>query len=493
VISQPVLVTGTNVDGEADKDLSVDTGDDEAQIAGANPASSADPVSKSNATTPVGLRLALDASSKAFPVPEVANQAEPSPAADRAKTDDSVAGKAENASNEKPNQDASRDGAVATGTDTSSSMAVPVAFNLNLNGAAVEAFRTAAGAISKVAGAAVMKQVSPNERAANMAPGASGAASDVLHAAATPGGSGVLAQQLAAMMPPGINSELTKDASISNANSGLNATQAAHAASGSDGSKAAATDSTDSKQHAQLPADDTGSKASSQQAQSSSNSTQIADSLQNPAPVQGNLADHAMAATAHSLMAGNGAPAQAGATNVGGLSAAGKTQESGSSVQSTAPETLPAINSARLIQNMGQTEMRVGMRSAEFGNISISTFSGRDSISAQISVDHGELAKTIAAGLPEMQARLGGNQGMNVRVEMNGTGTMGQGTGTTGQGSSSGTQNGSDDQSRGNRPQPGDAASGYAGNRIAGQPYATVPAATLTSEGRGGARLDIRA
>ena len=113
------------------------------------------------------------------------------------------------------------------------------------------------------------------------------------------------------------------------------------------------------------------------------------------------------------------------------------------------PQALPAINTAKLIQSMGQSEMRVGMRSNDFGNISISTSATRDLISAQISLDHGELARTLAAHLPEMQARLGGNQAMDVRIDMNGQRAE-QSAGT-----SAGMSNGSADQSRGDRQQNG--------------------------------------
>ena len=84
------------------------------------------------------------------------------------------------------------------------------------------------------------------------------------------------------------------------------------------------------------------------------------------------------------------------------------------------PQAVPVINTARLIQSMGQSEMRVGMHSNDFGNISISTSATRDLISARISLEHGELARTLATHLPEMQAKFGANQAMNVRIDTNG-------------------------------------------------------------------------
>jgi hypothetical protein len=77
-----------------------------------------------------------------------------------------------------------------------------------------------------------------------------------------------------------------------------------------------------------------------------------------------------------------------------------------------------AINNARLIQSMSQTEMRVGMHSAEFGEISIRTMVSQQQLTAQISVDHGDLASTISTHIPAMQEKLGGDTGLKALVEV---------------------------------------------------------------------------
>jgi hypothetical protein len=146
------------------------------------------------------------------------------------------------------------------------------------------------------------------------------------------------------------------------------------------------------------------------------------------------------------------------------------------------PQALSAINTAKLIQSMGQSEMRVGMRSNEFGNISISTSTSKDLVSAQISLEHGELAKTLAANLPEMQARLGGNHPMDVRIDMNGAAT-GQGTGSFG-----GTSHGSQDQSHSTRQQTGNMSASSSSIGVAEKLFSPVAAVMPT----GYARLDIR-
>jgi hypothetical protein len=144
------------------------------------------------------------------------------------------------------------------------------------------------------------------------------------------------------------------------------------------------------------------------------------------------------------------------------------------------------MNTVRLIQALGQSEIRVGMRSSEFGNISISTSVTRDVISGQISVDHGELAKTIAAGLPEMQARLGGNQAVDFKIEMNGAGTA------HGAETSSGMPSGSADQSHGGRQQAGNSASGFSPGGFAERHSSVAAVASTTGDDRLNARLDIR-
>ena len=221
--------------------------------------------------------------------------------------------------------------------------------------------------------------------------------------------------------------------------------------------------------------------------------TPSGDQGQNSSALQGqntvrpemNFANHADAAVSATQATVNPSPAQDSAIPAGATAHTAKTQDNATPAPISAPQALPVINTAKLIQSMGQSEMRVGMRSTEFGNISISTSSTRDLISAQISLDHGELARTLAAHLPEIQARLGGNQPADVRIDMNGA-SAGQ-TGTAG-----GMYNGSADQSRGGRHQVGNADSSSSGNRLDGQQLSPVASATATSGGGVSARLDIR-
>ena len=79
---------------------------------------------------------------------------------------------------------------------------------------------------------------------------------------------------------------------------------------------------------------------------------------------------------------------------------------------------LAGASSAQLIQSAGQTEMRLGMRSAEFGNISISTSVSHQAISAQIALDHSELGRALAMHLPAIEEKLGSAYGLHARVEV---------------------------------------------------------------------------
>jgi hypothetical protein len=89
-------------------------------------------------------------------------------------------------------------------------------------------------------------------------------------------------------------------------------------------------------------------------------------------------------------------------------------QHLASSAATNAPEgdeaipaaTQPLVNTAKLIQGISQSELRVGMQSREFGNIDIRTSVAHHEFSAQISVEHNDVAKTMAMELPGLYDRL---------------------------------------------------------------------------------------
>lgn len=260
-------------------------------------------------------------------------------------------------------------------------------------------------------------------------------------------------------------------------------------ATGANG-KDTANDVSGVKQHAQSTSDQPGSQSGSQSATTSGDQNQIVITTQgqNAAPAQTNFAAHTVVAGAATSVASTMTASAAPSTGAhAGSAGSGAPATGGAGSASTAaPQASQVVNSAKLIQSMGQSEMRVGMRSNEFGNISISTSSTKDSITAQISLEHSELAKELAAHLPEVQARLGGDQAVNVRIDMNG-GTAGHGTGT-----SSSMSNGSADQSRGGRQQSSNAVQGYASNGMVERQSSAAVAAAATGYSIQDARLDIR-
>jgi hypothetical protein len=253
---------------------------------------------------------------------------------------------------------------------------------------------------------------------------------------------------------------------------------------GKGGANSAVNDATGSNQHAQAASEPAASQTGSQgTAQSGDQSPGGASQQgQSAAPVQVNFANHTIAATDHAQNAGVATPLQTAPTLAGATGHASKTADIAAPATITLPQSAPVINTAKLIQSMGQSEMRVGMRSNDFGNISISTSATRDIISAQISLDHGELARTLAAHLPEMQARFGGNQAMDVRIDMNGQGA----------GMSPSMSNGSSDGSRGDRQQKASTTSSQSADGFAERGNSIAAAGLPLGESRLDARLDIR-
>lgn len=142
------------------------------------------------------------------------------------------------------------------------------------------------------------------------------------------------------------------------------------------------------------------------------------------------------------------------------------------------------VNSAKLIQSIGQSEMRVGMRTAEFGDISIRTSSGRDSISAQISLGHEDLAKALTAHMPEMQTRLTTGEVVDVHIQNEGQSASFDG------GHSSGNNGGSHAQQQDGSSARASTYVSYSAERST---FAASPAMMAASAGSSSSRLDIRA
>lgn len=81
------------------------------------------------------------------------------------------------------------------------------------------------------------------------------------------------------------------------------------------------------------------------------------------------------------------------------------------------------INAAKLMQGLGETEMRVGMHSEEFGDISIRTTVSQQQMVTQISLDHNELGQAIATHVLDVQAKLSDDYGLRASIQIHQQGT----------------------------------------------------------------------
>jgi hypothetical protein len=82
------------------------------------------------------------------------------------------------------------------------------------------------------------------------------------------------------------------------------------------------------------------------------------------------------------------------------------------------------VDTARVIQSLGQTEMHFGIRSSEFGTISIRTSVTQQQTLAQISVDHGDLRQAILNHIATSQAKIAGDTGLQVSIQMRDQGSQ---------------------------------------------------------------------
>ncbi len=66
----------------------------------------------------------------------------------------------------------------------------------------------------------------------------------------------------------------------------------------------------------------------------------------------------------------------------------------------------PLINSAKLVERLGEAELRIGIRTEQFGNVDIRTSMVRNQFMAEITVERGDLGRVMAAELPILHNRL---------------------------------------------------------------------------------------
>ena len=78
-----------------------------------------------------------------------------------------------------------------------------------------------------------------------------------------------------------------------------------------------------------------------------------------------------------------------------------------------------AISDARLMQTLNESQMRIGLSSNAFGDISIRTSISGHQLVAQISLDHSELSQAMSAQVSSVQTKLGDEHGLHALIEIN--------------------------------------------------------------------------
>jgi len=114
-----------------------------------------------------------------------------------------------------------------------------------------------------------------------------------------------------------------------------------------------------------------------------------------------------LALPTHSGGNGKAAPLK---TSAGTPSSSMALAETDAPDESLPTSTSSPVTAAKLVQGMSHSEFRIGMQSQEFGSIDIRTSVARHMFSAQISVEHSDVAKSMTADLPALYHRLADQQ-----------------------------------------------------------------------------------
>jgi flagellar hook-length control protein FliK len=109
---------------------------------------------------------------------------------------------------------------------------------------------------------------------------------------------------------------------------------------------------------------------------------------------------------------GDGKTATAGVPQEGSDPKAGQLDQTSTGVaQSQQGETAGSyptslVHSAKLVERVGEAELRLGIRAGEFGSVDVRTSMIRNQFTAEISTERGELGRAMAAELPSLHNRL---------------------------------------------------------------------------------------
>ena len=85
----------------------------------------------------------------------------------------------------------------------------------------------------------------------------------------------------------------------------------------------------------------------------------------------------------------------------------GKGQSASPTPASSTPDTPsaapPMLQSAHVLERMGQSEIRVGLNTANFGNLELHTSVNQDRVAATLATSHSELRAALAAEIPSLE------------------------------------------------------------------------------------------
>jgi flagellar hook-length control protein FliK len=82
----------------------------------------------------------------------------------------------------------------------------------------------------------------------------------------------------------------------------------------------------------------------------------------------------------------------------------------GSDMADTTAAATPMLQSARVLERMGQIEIRVGLNTANFGNLELHTTVNQDRVAATLATSHSELRAALAAEMPSLERAMAQQQ-----------------------------------------------------------------------------------
>ncbi len=223
----------------------------------------------------------------------------------------------------------------------------------------------------------------------------------------------------------------------------------------------------------------------------------IAGGLTAAAPVAGTSTGTGTAQDGSSSGAGgsaNGVPERSAPANVSFAPPAPSRLETSASAPDAAPRPsqpatamtpqheaqVPLLTHARLMQTLSGSQMQVNLSTGDFGRITVHAGYGRNSLSAQISLEDAQLGNAIAAHLPSVEQHLRGEHGLPTTI------TVTSGNSSTGDQSQPGAEAQTGDARGGSRGRTTSATPANTANLAETPTPVTFPSQATTS------RLNIR-